>query len=263
MGAWNRMTEMTPRQATGTESYQATRFNALRHGVLSQFTILPWEDEEEYCGLLDALVAEHKPKGPTEEHLVEEMAGILWRKRRLRLAEAAAFHRGLGSAISSDRQPIKPALAHLDTAATAAEVARLNERETMAVRALDLLQKDRGARAYDKALAALGEETRRRWKESIKPRPQISVLMFEEAAYTANAEGLTEFLRKELMPSYERQRSELENRPLIREQVIGEALEPEKLEGLARYEIHLDRKFERMLTMLIRLQGLRATPNPA
>jgi hypothetical protein len=187
------------------------------------------------------------------------MVGILWRKRRLRLAEAAAFHRGLGSAISSNQQPIKVVLAHLDTAETTAEIARLNERKTIAVRALDLLQKDR-ARAYDKALATLGEETRRRWKESTKPRPQLSLLMFEETTYTANAEGLIEFLRKDVMPSYERQRKELENRPEIREQVIGEALEADKLEGLTRYEIHLDRKLERMLTMLIRLQERRDTP---
>ena len=32
-------------------------------------------------------MAEHRPHGPTEEHLVEEIAGILWRKRRLCLAE--------------------------------------------------------------------------------------------------------------------------------------------------------------------------------
>jgi hypothetical protein len=34
-------------------------------------------------------------------------AGILWRKRRLRLAEGAAFHRGLGRAIAN-QQSIKP-----------------------------------------------------------------------------------------------------------------------------------------------------------
>ena len=32
--------------------------------------------------------------GPIEEHPVEELAGVLWRKRRLRLAEAAAHRRG-------------------------------------------------------------------------------------------------------------------------------------------------------------------------
>ena len=75
--------------ATG-DACEATRFNALRHGVLSRYTVLPWEDAEEYRGILAALVAEHLPRGPTEEHLVEELAGIFWRKRRLRLAEAAA-----------------------------------------------------------------------------------------------------------------------------------------------------------------------------
>jgi hypothetical protein len=39
--------------------------------------------------------------------------------------------------------------------------------------------------------------------------------------------------------------------------VIGEALETDKLDGLARYEIHLDRKLERTLTMLIRFQERR------
>jgi hypothetical protein len=36
--------------------------------------VLPWEDWEEYQVLLTALVAEYAPRGPTEEHLVEESA---------------------------------------------------------------------------------------------------------------------------------------------------------------------------------------------
>ena len=56
-------------------SYETTRFNALRHGTLSRHTVLPWEDRSEYQSLLGALVAEHMPDGPTEEHLVEELAG--------------------------------------------------------------------------------------------------------------------------------------------------------------------------------------------
>ena len=81
-----------PAEAGGTE---ITRFNALRQGVLSRYTVLPWEDEEEYRALVSALAAEHAPQGPTEEHLVEEIAGTFWRKRRLRLAEAAAHRRDL------------------------------------------------------------------------------------------------------------------------------------------------------------------------
>ena len=81
--------------AETADGYGTTRFNALRHGVLSRYTVLPWEDADEYEALLAALAAEHTPQGPTEEHLVEELAGILWRKRRLRLAEAATHRRGV------------------------------------------------------------------------------------------------------------------------------------------------------------------------
>ena len=80
-----------------------TRFNALRHGILSRYTVLPWEDEQEYGTLVASLADEHAPHGPTEEHLVEELAGILWRKRRLRMAEAAAHRRGLDKALDSHR----------------------------------------------------------------------------------------------------------------------------------------------------------------
>jgi molybdopterin-containing oxidoreductase family iron-sulfur binding subunit len=41
------------------------------------------------------------------------------------------------------------------------------------------------------------------------------------------------------------------------EQAFGEALDPDKLERLGRYEVHLDRKLERMLAMLLRLKDLR------
>jgi len=41
--------------------YRITRFNALRYGVLSPYTVLPWEDGDEYHALLEALVAEHQP----------------------------------------------------------------------------------------------------------------------------------------------------------------------------------------------------------
>jgi hypothetical protein len=68
--------------------------------------VLPWEDADEYQALVAALVAEHAPQGPTEEHLVEELAGILWRKRRLRLAEAAAQRQGLERTLDSYRETL-------------------------------------------------------------------------------------------------------------------------------------------------------------
>src|SRR5208282_3261367 len=94
-------------------SYNATRFNSVRHGVLSACTVLPWEDEAEYCSLLGALVDEYAPRGPTEDHLIEEIAGVIWRKRRLRLAEAAAYRRGLEKNTEPFSNTVNRALVHL------------------------------------------------------------------------------------------------------------------------------------------------------
>ena len=68
-------------------------------------------------------------------------------------------------------------------------------------------------------------------------------------------------MEEEILPWYEK-RQELENRPLIRAQAFGEAVDPDRLERLARYEVHLDRKLERMLAMLFKLQELRRVGNP-
>jgi hypothetical protein len=85
------MTDAEPMPRAEIGGTEITRFNALKHGVLSRYTVLPWEDANEYHALVTALAAEHAPQGPTEEHLVEELAGILWRKRRLRLARLPPF----------------------------------------------------------------------------------------------------------------------------------------------------------------------------
>jgi len=250
-------------------STESTRFNALRHGVLSRYTVLPWEDPAEYDALVSALVAEHGPQGPTEEHLVEELAGILWRKRRVRLAESAAFRRGLEQTLGPFRKTAKAALVHLEAADPAEGVAdairgsaadaeeEKNEIEqdvTVTRRALELLCSRRND-AYEAALAALREDTRTWWSDMLAEDPDDREE--DEEPFTADPEGLRRFLEDEVLPWFEDRKKELDNRPLIREQAFGESLDPDKLERLGRYEVHLDRKLERMLAMLLRLKDLR------
>jgi hypothetical protein len=268
------MNDTTPALPVETGGYETTRFNALRHGVLSRFTVLPWEDAGEYRALVEELAAEHSPQGPTEEHLVEELAGILWRKRRLRLAEAAAYRRGLEDTTSSHGETVKAALVLLDAddqeegvvdAIRAApeqavrDFADLNEDEAMTGRAICLLRAGK-ARAYGAALAALREDTREWWQDELACEPdQIGE---GEEPYTADSASLLRFLQDKILPWYEARRKELNNRPLIRAQAFGEALDPDRLERLGRYEVHLDRKLERMLAMLLRLKDLRRTDAP-
>jgi len=89
--------DVLPPEKPRSGDYQLSRLNAVNHGVLSKHTVLPWEDQKEYRELLDALIADHNPQGQTELYLIEELAGIIWRKRRLRLAEVSVHDQGRGN----------------------------------------------------------------------------------------------------------------------------------------------------------------------
>ena len=118
----------------------------------------------------------------------------------------------------------------------------------------------RSPSAYSRALAALRDDTRAWWEGQLGWDPGD----YDEGQkpYGADVESLRRFLETEILPWYEKRRLELEHRALIRAQAFGEAVDPNRLERLARYEVHLDRKLERMLAMLFKLQELRRATNP-
>ena len=201
--------DILPAETAGTE---ITRFNALKHGVLSRYTVLPWEDADEYRVLASSLADEHRPQGPTEEHLVEELASILWRKRRLRLAEAAAYQHGLEDATESYRGTAKAALVHLDSGKqiervvdairatpekTAEESRDLNEDESMTATAVAILDAGK-PKAYEHAVAALLADTREWWEDVLLRDPED----FDEGEtpFTPDADGLRRFIERDLRP---------------------------------------------------------------
>ena len=242
--------------------------------MLSRHTVLPWEDAGEYRALLDALAAEHNPRGPTEEHLVEEIAGVMWRKRRLRLAEAAAHRRALERAAEPYRRTAQAALVHLPVeeqvgeaadairatpGATVEDLAEVEVVEAMTRRALDLLG-SADDDTYEAALTVLHEETRQWWEDTLSGNAEAPD---GEESYTADIAGLQHFLESEVLQRLKARRDELANRSLVREQAFGEALDPDTLDRLGRYEVHLDRKLERTLSMLLKLKELRSSPSEA
>ena len=247
--------------------------------------VLPWEDRSEYDCLLEGLVTEHAPSGTTEHHLVEELASIIWRKLRLVLAEAAAYHAGLKSAAedtpwTSERLASR-ALAHLGVSGmsqdvcqairatpedTADELAELEETAAMVGRALEILRKGRRG-AYQRALEALHPSTYDWWGDALQEAEDPgTATMARTTANTAltlpTPRALSGSSRTRSSPWLVERRLALENRPLIRAQAFGEALDPDRLDRLARYEVHLDRKLERILGMLLKLQDLRRTITP-
>jgi hypothetical protein len=247
--------------------YDASRFNALRHGVLSLHTVLPWEDKAEYEALLNALVEEYAPHGPTEEHLVEEIAGVIWRKRRLRLAEAASHQRGiekatdplsdaLFTALKVGFRPIIDIVSAMPPV-TARDLDTWGRRNAL-LRALEILKEGKPG-AYEAALAELDEQTRTSWQEKLAPEPEDTDEDPHEASerFTADAVTLEVYLATFALPECVNQLICVENQSVFRTQVLGEALDCDKLERLGRYEVQLDRKLERMLAMLLRLQDFR------
>lgn len=252
------------------EGYDASRFNAMRHGILSRFTVLPWEAEAEYEALLNALTEEHTPTGPTEMHLVVELAGVLWRKRRLRLAEVATYQRGLQATTDTYSKTAQAALvasaatkpSKIDVAtaikAGAVDAQRelddLDADRQLTLTAIEILASER-SRAYEDALKAMHEDTREAWSDQLTWKPDDYGTGI--TPYSADAASLQRYLESEILPWYDKERAQIIAQPLVRTQALGESLDPDKLERLGRYEVHLDRKLERTLSTLLRLQEMR------
>jgi hypothetical protein len=67
--------------------------NATKHGVFSKVILLKGEPKCEYEELLARLREDLQPVGALEELLVEKLATITWRQRRLLLAEGAEIQK--------------------------------------------------------------------------------------------------------------------------------------------------------------------------
>ena len=242
-------------------NYEPVRFNAMKHGILSRLAVLAHEDHAEFDDLLAALLDEHRPAGMTERHLIEELATIIWRKRRVLLAEGAKINEGLKSAASSSKSvmasaaPFQRGMASENTdVRDLLDMTPADIEESQKDAALDLAATQKaaailrkgGPNAYAKARRALMADSRDWWDEHV-----------EEESHPATAEGLSEFIRETLEPICYRMEREARFTPAIKAQTLGEGLRAHLLEKLNRYETHLDRKFERTLAMLLKLKDLR------
>ena len=84
------------RKATGPRTppgKQRSKLNALKHGLLSKAVLLKDESRAEYESLLNGLRENLQPQGKLETVLVEKLAVLLWRQRRLLQAERAEIAR--------------------------------------------------------------------------------------------------------------------------------------------------------------------------
>ncbi len=79
-----------PRTDAGKE---ASRLNALKHGILAKDVVLPDEDEAEFARLKESLYTELQPVGELEALQADLAAGYAWRLRRAMNIEKGIFMR--------------------------------------------------------------------------------------------------------------------------------------------------------------------------
>ncbi len=78
------------------------KLSALRHGAYSTTRILPGEDPADFEKLRQVLKTELAPNGPLEEDIVNEIAGLVWRKQNLDVLRVAELARKRHDEITSE-----------------------------------------------------------------------------------------------------------------------------------------------------------------
>tara|TARA_E500000331_G_scaffold252396_1_gene242707 strand:+ start:159 stop:887 length:729 start_codon:yes stop_codon:yes gene_type:complete len=225
--------------------------------------ILPWENADEFETLVADLLDEYEPQGPAERHLVEEIAGIIWRKQRVGVAEVALHHHGLLGTCSDHSRTGERAMAQnggLAAKIGVGEAVRLSDEELDERRkdADEDLKMSEDARKlatsgkYDAAVKALRDDTRDWWKDILEEGEDG--LGFERKA---TAESLVEWLNLEVLPYIRNVTASTKQAPAIRAQAQGESLNPQKFNELAKWEAHLDRRLEGAISLLMKLRNTR------
>jgi len=251
---------------------RVTRFNSIRFGLRSAYTVLPWENREAYEALCQALIDHHNPVGPTETHLVAEVAGIIWRQQRVRMAEGAVYRKELAEEVRNNYRAEDsvqaaivgkaPACLRMGKVSLASTVGPAEDRAAIA-QAAEALKQVMKIRAkleketdYAKALTRLPEEVRETYEIEYLGE-QLELDDGTQFTYEKLPGDLVFYLDNELIPRLEAQAMQHRYAEDIANQLKGQAFNPEKLELIGRYETHLDRKLERMLAMLLKMQELR------
>jgi len=261
---------MKPKELAAVKDTSLKKYNSLRFGLRSAATLLPWESLDEYEALRHELIDHHNPVGPTELHLVEEIGGVIWRKQRVLLAESSLYRKELASQVQSKGDALvrsavigkAPSYLQLGNMALAETVGPAEDRASLGAagkgleRISKVLPKLQEAKDYATAKALLPpdlvDEYEVQWLGE-----EVETDEGDTYTYKEDTEGLTFFLEDTVVPRLHTQCTQHQYAQDIANQLQGQAFNPEKLELIGRYETHLDRKLERMLAMLLKVQEMR------
>ena len=273
----------TGRTAVGK---RRSRRNAIKHGILASVVTLEGESTEEFDSLLKGLRKDFRPDGTLEQILVEKLATIMWRYRRLLYTESAeiASERACGLRQIERQDRDRKELQLIDNSEESIVLGLMGCWHNGIVRSkviylLDTLHTLINVRGFtpDVDRPMLGR---------IFGVTTLNSLLLQYEAWSNPKRGVikAEALKEFDLPLAERKLKFLDQleREINRLKKINEDLDvvaklrrtaeketsgvPEapRLERLLRYSASLERDFDRTLNQLERLQGMRkgqpATP---
>jgi hypothetical protein len=264
-----------PRTRQGKER---SKHNALKHGVFSKQVVLPDESDAEFHALLDGLRNDFQPEGTLEDVLVEKLAALFWRNRRLIIAESAEIQKGV-KFLAWDEKQRQQETAHCTSRIMIhiGGIVRGISNPILLQRSLDLLEKLRrnlGENGFDPEkdmgiLIQLYGSDSDRWTETL----------LDFYSLLSDVAGLPEDVRQqkglsspeeykkfvlaricdevERLNRYKRARARIESNRMKLEALSRNVPDAPQLDRLLRYETAISREIDRTLNQLERLQRMR------
>lgn len=253
------------------DSYQNSRFNALKHGILSKATILPWEKTSEYHKLMSSYVRAYEPRGPAEEHLLKELVNTQWRLRRVKQAELGAYVKDSFHELFAEqgmeckpldgflREKEPPDYSFLSTVAginpgMLLDIEEHDEEWDLEDKFILTDALNRAVRVLD-LLAEQVEIPRERLIGGLHYHTRGTIEIVENALGSAMSdEQLSLLLTEFVVVNYNIQLNNLNIEDQAR--LVHRAAQASQVElnNLARYETALDRKYQKTLLLFLKLQ---------
>ena len=249
--------------------------NALKHGMLSEHLILEGENRSDFDKLHHGLRCDFQPQGAMESYLVEHLAVLIWRRRRIVVAESGMISRSpgfvglFGRPTSELPRPFLLSTCFKDRSTQGA--ARLGL-VRQAIGMLFELHRNLAKRGFDSAedlrtlqsiyggrgvlsSATFCHEFMKRLDSgcSGEGEPTTVQKLVDEAIQLTLEENrrLMNLLREET------------SKDIVQTSHASTILSQFELDRMLRYETHISREFERTLCQLGRLQGeRRGFPTP-
>jgi hypothetical protein len=270
-----------PRSPEGKER---SKHNALRHGIFSEVIVLPGESSDEYESLLTGLSEALKPEERLEKLLVEKLAMLAWRHRRLLQAEGAEIRQGSEflewdqrmqqshEAEMAKRRIPREFKTYVDRPCLIPEIQNPEILEYCLKLLLDL-QKEIRSRGFsekrDYSILAIiyggNSDLHGTLRNSYSMWFNTSEVPEEErqSRKYATPEQCKDKVLSEIdveiqrLRNYRQERAGMESERAKLEILRRKIPESEKLDRLLRYETSLERAFDRTLTQLERAQRMR------